>query len=65
MEMSPVDERLQFVTDAQSEAQTALHRQPARRSNHRLEETDDGVCAIYFNTVLLGTLNERDYIIRG
>ena len=30
-----------------------------------LEETDDGVWAIYFNTVLLGTLDERDYIIRG
>jgi hypothetical protein len=30
-----------------------------------LEETDDGAWAIYFNTVLLGTLNERDYIIRG
>ena len=28
-------------------------------------ETDDGVWAIYFNTVLLGTLDERDYIIRG
>jgi hypothetical protein len=30
-----------------------------------LEETDDGVWSIYFNTVLLATLNERDYIIRG
>jgi len=30
-----------------------------------LEETDDGVWAIYFNTVLFGTLDERDYIIRG
>lgn len=30
-----------------------------------LEETDDGVWAIYFNTVLIATLNERDYIIRG
>lgn len=30
-----------------------------------LEETDDGIWAIYFNTVLLGTLDERDYIIRG
>ena len=30
-----------------------------------LDETDDGVWAIYFNTVLLGTLDERDYIIRG
>ena len=30
-----------------------------------LEETDDGVWAIYFNTVLLATLNERDFVIRG
>ncbi len=30
-----------------------------------LEETDDGVCAIYFNTVLLATLDEWDYVIRG
>ena len=30
-----------------------------------LEETDDGLWAIYFNTVLIGTLTERDYLIRG
>ena len=30
-----------------------------------LEETDDGVWAIYFNTVLIATLDERDFIIRG
>jgi hypothetical protein len=30
-----------------------------------LEETDDGVWSIYFNTVLLATLDESDYIIRG
>ena len=30
-----------------------------------LEETDDGLWAIYFNTVLIATLDERDYIIRG
>lgn len=30
-----------------------------------LEETDDGVWSIYFNTVLLATLDERDYINRG
>jgi hypothetical protein len=30
-----------------------------------LEETDDGAWSIYFNTVLIATLNERDYIIRG
>jgi hypothetical protein len=30
-----------------------------------LEETDDGVWAIYFNTVLLATLDEHDFVIRG
>lgn len=30
-----------------------------------LEETEDGVWSIYFNTVLLATLDERDYLIRG
>lgn len=30
-----------------------------------LEEVDDGVWAIYFNTVLLAKLDERDYLIRG
>lgn len=30
-----------------------------------LEETDDGVCSISFNTVLIATLDERDHIIRG
>lgn len=30
-----------------------------------LEETDDGVWSICFNTVLVATLDERDYIIRG
>jgi len=30
-----------------------------------LEETDDGIWAIYFNTILLATFDERDYIIRG
>jgi putative transposase len=30
-----------------------------------LEETDDGRWSIYFNTILLATLDERDYIIRG
>ena len=35
--------------------------------NHHigLEETDDGIWSIYFNTVLIATLDERDYIIRG
>ena len=30
-----------------------------------LEETDDGVWAIHFHTVLLATFDERDYIITG
>jgi len=30
-----------------------------------LEETDDGLWAIHFNTVLLATFDERDYIIQG
>jgi hypothetical protein len=30
-----------------------------------LEEAEDGIWSIYFNTVLLATLDERDYIIRG
>ncbi|HTO72914.1 MAG TPA: IS481 family transposase [Gemmatimonadales bacterium] len=30
-----------------------------------LAETDDGIWSIYFNTVLLGKLDERDYVIRG
>lgn len=30
-----------------------------------LEETDDGIWAIYFTTVLLATFDERDYIITG
>jgi transposase InsO family protein len=30
-----------------------------------LDETDDGIWSIYFNTVLLAKLDERDYIIRG
>ena len=29
------------------------------------EETDDGIWAIYFNRVLLATMDERDYIIHG
>ena len=36
-------------------------------TNHHigLEETDDGIWSIFFNTVLLAKLDERDYIIRG
>ena len=30
-----------------------------------LEETDNGIWAIHFNTVLLATFDERDYIITG
>ncbi len=30
-----------------------------------LEETDDGVWSSYFNNVLLATLDERDFLIRG
>ena len=30
-----------------------------------LEETDDGIWAIYFSTILPATFDERDYIIRG
>ena len=30
-----------------------------------LEETDDGVWTIYFNNVLIATLDERDYTIRA
>jgi transposase InsO family protein len=30
-----------------------------------LEETDDGIWSIFFNTVLIAKLDERDYIIRG
>jgi hypothetical protein len=30
-----------------------------------LEETGDGIWAIRFNTVLLATFDERDYIITG
>ncbi|HWR53741.1 MAG TPA: IS481 family transposase [Bryobacteraceae bacterium] len=30
-----------------------------------LEETDDGIWRIYFNTVLIGTLDERDGIVHG
>ena len=30
-----------------------------------LEEVDDGLWSIYFNSVLIATLDERDYIIRG
>jgi hypothetical protein len=30
-----------------------------------LEETDGGMWAIYFNSALLATLDERDFLIRG
>ena len=30
-----------------------------------LEETDDSLWSIHFNSILLATLDERDYIIRA
>ena len=30
-----------------------------------LKETDDGLWAIYFHTVLLATFDDRDYIIQS
>ena len=30
-----------------------------------LDETDDGIWSIFFNTVLIATVDERDDIIRG
>jgi len=30
-----------------------------------LEETDDGIWAIHFNSILLATFDERDYMISG
>jgi len=43
-----------------------LHLANALTDQHvGLEETDDGIWAIYFHTVLIATLDERDYIIRG
>ena len=74
-----MQERLAFVQDALSDRFTMAElcaryassgrcaTSPTRWSirSYGLEETDDGVWAIYFNTVLLGTLDERDYIIRG
>ena len=30
-----------------------------------LEETDDGLWSLYFHSVLLATLDERDYIIQS
>lgn len=30
-----------------------------------LEETDDGIRAIHFSTILLATFDERDYIMTG
>jgi hypothetical protein len=42
-----------------------LHIANALTDQHGLEETNDGLWSIYFNTVLIATLDERDYIIRG
>lgn len=30
-----------------------------------LEETDDGIWAIHFNSILPATFDERDYIVTG
>lgn len=38
---------------------------PRWSTNIGLEETDDGIWAIHFNTILLATLDERDYIMTG
>jgi len=41
-------------------------RRPSLVDHHiGLEETDDGIWSIFFNTVLIATLDEHDYIIRG
>jgi hypothetical protein len=56
------------VTDAGHvplSAAPAVHRERAGESTHRLEATDDGVWAIYFNTMVVATLHEREFLIRG
>lgn len=42
-----------------------VHRERAVNQHIGREETDDGVWAIYFNTVVVATLDERDFVIRG
>lgn len=43
-----------------------LYRANAMVDQHiGLEETDDGIWSIHFNTILLATFDERDYIITG
>jgi putative transposase len=59
---------VKHVTDAGTfrfQQPLPLYRQPARRSVDRVEETDDGGWSLYFNTALLATLDERDFLIRG
>ncbi|MEJ7809997.1 MAG: hypothetical protein WKG32_06200 [Gemmatimonadaceae bacterium] len=46
-------DRLLFIANALKQHHTGL------------EEVDDGVWSIYFGTVLLARLDERDHIIRG
>ena len=45
--------RLLYLADAMVDQQIGL------------EETDDGIWAIHFGTVLLATFDERNYIITG
>ena len=64
-ESDAMDQRLQFVTDARTFRfrQRLLYIANALVNQHiGLEETDAGVWAIYFNTVLLATLDERDFV---
>ena len=46
-------------------AAPAVHREALVDQPIGLEETEDGVWAIYFNTMLIATLDEREYLIRG
>jgi 2-oxoglutarate dehydrogenase complex dehydrogenase (E1) component-like enzyme len=48
---------LAHVTEGEGHGRFEIYNSPLSES--------DGVWSIYFNTVLLATLNERDYIIRG
>jgi transposase-like protein len=74
-----MDERLQFILDAQTDrftmAELCARYGVSRRIGYKwlaryAEEgkrglADRGLWSIYFNTILLATLDERDYIIRG
>jgi hypothetical protein len=45
--------------------ETALHGQRLKQHTIGLEEVADGIWSIHFCRVLLGRVDERDYIIRG